>query len=67
MLDFVLEVECEWPGLPDQGFSLSRRKLYRAGDLIHYGCSPQLMLEGSSVIICQDSGRWSGPIPKCKS
>ncbi|XP_018896895.2 sushi, von Willebrand factor type A, EGF and pentraxin domain-containing protein 1 isoform X2 [Bemisia tabaci] len=59
------EVECEWPGLPDQGFSLSRRKLYRAGDLIHYGCSPQLMLEGSSVIICQDSGRWSGPIPKC--
>lgn len=38
-----------------------------AGDVVQFNCNPEYMMQGQPIIACQDNGKWSGPIPKCKS
>ena len=33
---------------------------------MQFNCNPEYMMQGQPIIACQDNGRWSGPIPKCK-
>ena len=58
------EVQCENPGAPANGYAQGSAP-YRAGDVIQFNCNPEYMMQGQPIIACQDSGRWSGGLPKC--
>lgn len=59
-----LEVQCENPGAPANGYAQGSAP-YRAGDVVQFNCNPEYMMQGQPIIACQDSGRWSGVLPKC--
>ena len=59
-------VNCEPPGTPDHGYTTGQGPPYRAGDIVQFNCNPQFMMEGQPIIACQENGRWSGSVPKCK-
>lgn len=61
-----LVVNCEAPGTPDHGYTTGQGPPYRAGDIVQFNCNPQFMMEGQPIIACQENGRWSGSVPKCK-
>lgn len=61
-----LEVQCENPGAPANGYAQGSAP-YRAGDVVQFNCNPGYMMQGQPIIACQDSGRWSGVLPKCNS
>lgn len=60
-----LEVQCDNPGAPANGYAQGSAP-YRAGDVVQFNCNPEYMMQGQPIIACQDSGRWSGVLPKCK-
>lgn len=60
------EVQCESPGAPINGYAQGSPP-YRAGDVIQFNCNPEYMMQGQPIIACQDNGRWSGGLPKCKN
>lgn len=59
------EVQCENPGAPSNGYAQGSAP-YRAGDVVQFNCNPEYMMQGQPIIACQDSGRWSNNLPKCK-
>lgn len=59
-----IEVQCENPGAPHNGY-FQGSPPYRAGDVVQFNCNPEYMMQGQPIIACQDSGRWSGGLPKC--
>ncbi|XP_059474921.1 sushi, von Willebrand factor type A, EGF and pentraxin domain-containing protein 1-like isoform X2 [Neocloeon triangulifer] len=58
------EVQCEPPETPENGY-IQGHGVYKAGDLIQFNCNPEFMMEGQPIIACQETGRWSGTVPKC--
>lgn len=58
------EVTCDNPGAPQNGYAQGSQP-YRAGDVVQFNCNPEYMMQGQPIIACQDSGRWSGGLPKC--
>lgn len=61
----ITEVQCDNPGAPINGYAQGSSP-YRAGDIIQFNCNPEYMMQGQPIIACQDNGRWSGILPKCK-
>lgn len=59
------EVQCFHPGTPANGYTQGQAP-YKAGDVVQFNCNPEYMMQGQPIIACQDNGRWSGPVPKCK-
>lgn len=59
-----LEVQCDNPGAPVNGYAQGSAP-YRAGDVVQFNCNSEYMMQGQPIIACQDSGRWSGVLPKC--
>jgi hypothetical protein len=59
------EVQCFHPGQPANGYTQGQAP-YKAGDVVQFNCNPEYMMQGQPIIACQDNGRWSGPVPKCK-
>src|SRR5699024_583415 len=75
-LPVCIEVRCAAPEAPEHGFTESFQNLlnedgstgsgpYLASDIVQHACDPGFMLEGNPISICQESGRWSGPRPRC--
>lgn len=62
---FITEVQCDNPGSPDNGY-MQGTEPFKAGDVVQFNCNNEFMMEGQPIIACQDNGRWSGPLPKCK-
>lgn len=60
-----IEVQCDNPGTPDNGY-MQGSGPFKAGDVIQFNCNSDFMMEGQPIIACQDNGRWSGPLPKCR-
>lgn len=59
ILIFTLpEVECPPPPSPQNGY-VTGKAPYKAGDLAQVECRPGYMMEGQSIIACQDNGKWS--------
>ncbi|CAB3368986.1 Hypothetical predicted protein [Cloeon dipterum] len=58
------EVQCEPPETPENGY-IQGHGVYKAGDLVQFNCNPEFMMEGQPIIACQETGRWSGTVPKC--
>ncbi|XP_065566642.1 sushi, von Willebrand factor type A, EGF and pentraxin domain-containing protein 1-like isoform X3 [Artemia franciscana] len=58
------EVMCEPPEPPENGY-IPTTGGYRAGDVLQFQCHRGFMMEGQPLITCQETGRWSGPTPKC--
>ncbi|KAG8223019.1 hypothetical protein J437_LFUL001341 [Ladona fulva] len=58
------EVQCEPPEAPENGY-VQGQGAYKAGDVVQFNCNPQFMMEGQPIIACQETGRWSGSVPKC--
>uniref|UniRef100_A0A1Y1L7X8 Sushi domain-containing protein n=2 Tax=Photinus pyralis TaxID=7054 RepID=A0A1Y1L7X8_PHOPY len=58
------KVQCENPKSPENGF-YHGTGAFKVGDVVQYNCNTDYVMEGQSVSACQDSGRWSGTLPKC--
>ncbi|KAL0277452.1 UNVERIFIED_CONTAM: hypothetical protein PYX00_004721 [Menopon gallinae] len=58
------EVHCPSPGAPENGY-IQGTGPYKAGDVVQFNCNPDFMMKGQPIIACQESGRWSGQLPKC--
>lgn len=49
-----------------EGISMDQQmNVYFAGDIVQYACNDGYMIDGNPISICQENGRWSGPITKC--
>lgn len=62
-------MKCDRPYAPDNGFIENMKDSiapYYAGDIVQFACEHGYMLDGNPISICQENGRWSGPITKCK-
>ncbi|XP_059827110.1 complement factor B-like isoform X1 [Hypanus sabinus] len=55
--------ECSHPGIPAGGRKAGTR--YNIGDKVQYDCNSGLVLVGSTVRECLESGDWSGMAPMC--
>lgn len=64
---FLVEVECQEPPMPDNGY-IKGEPPYKAGDIAHIECNEGFILEGQSIIACQDNAFWSrhSTTTKCK-
>ncbi|GBM84424.1 Locomotion-related protein Hikaru genki [Araneus ventricosus] len=61
------EVICESPEVPKNGYLQSSNKdKYSGGDVVHFACDANHMMDGKNIIVCQENGRWSAPVPKCE-
>lgn len=58
------EVHCLSPGVPENGYVLNSGP-YKSGDIVQFNCNPDYMMKGQPVIMCKESGKWSGSLPKC--
>lgn len=65
ILSKFTEVQCENPGAPANGYAQGSAP-YRAGDVVQFNCNPEYMMQGQPIIACQDNGRWSSVLPRCK-
>ncbi|GFY37970.1 locomotion-related protein Hikaru genki [Trichonephila inaurata madagascariensis] len=62
------EVICESPEVPKNGYLQSSNKdKYRGGDVLQFACDANHMMDGQNIIVCQENGRWSASVPKCKN
>lgn len=64
----ITEVQCDNPAGPGkklENMYAQGSPPYKAGDVIQFNCNPEYMMQGQPIIACQDSGRWSGVLPKC--
>lgn len=54
---------CLDPGFPGNG----RHTLggTRVGDKVQFVCHEGFELQGNAELVCQNDGKWSGPIPTC--
>ncbi|XP_023218660.1 sushi, von Willebrand factor type A, EGF and pentraxin domain-containing protein 1-like isoform X2 [Centruroides sculpturatus] len=60
------EVSCVPPDTPEHGYLQdSSRDHYGGGALLQFACNTGYMIDGTPIIVCQESGRWSAPVPKC--
>lgn len=60
------EVICESPEAPKNGYLQGGHKdTYRGGDVLQFACNNNHMMDGTAIIVCQESSRWSAPVPKC--
>lgn len=62
--------QCPYPGDPPNGLIAPLKFNYDAGDYLSVQCRPGFVqsYEGPPERPkCQPDGRWSGPLPKCKS
>lgn len=75
-LPYCAEVRCPLPVIPQHGYlegyidtegstTGQQPSSYDAGDIVQFTCEHGYMLEGNPISICQESGRWSGPKPRC--
>ncbi|XP_062903949.1 complement factor B-like [Mobula hypostoma] len=55
---------CPNPGIPPG--SVKSGKNYGVGDKVHYRCQDDLVLIGSPVRVCLESGVWTGSEPSCQ-
>ncbi|XP_054709581.1 sushi, von Willebrand factor type A, EGF and pentraxin domain-containing protein 1-like [Uloborus diversus] len=63
---FCEEVICERPEIPENGsLQGSNKEKYRGGDVLQFACNDNYMMDGKAIIVCQESSRWSAPVPKC--
>lgn len=62
----VVEVFCDWPGLLKHGYAFDRRPKYKPGELIQFNCGTNYVVDGQSLLECQEDGQWSAPLPMCK-
>lgn len=60
----ISEVHCSAPTIPEYGYAQGSGD-YKAGDVVQFNCNQGFMIDGQPIIVCQESGRWSGPVPKC--
>ncbi|XP_037777143.1 complement receptor type 2-like isoform X1 [Penaeus monodon] len=58
------EDNCIPPAAPANG-TVTGDGPFHAGDMVVIKCNPNFMLEGQSLIVCQEDGTWSEEIPKC--
>ncbi|XP_042893956.1 complement receptor type 2-like [Penaeus japonicus] len=58
------EDNCIPPAAPANG-TVTGEGPFHAGDMVVIKCNPNFMLEGQSLIVCQEDGTWSEEIPKC--
>ncbi|XP_038063302.1 sushi, von Willebrand factor type A, EGF and pentraxin domain-containing protein 1-like [Patiria miniata] len=58
------EVECSDPGLPDGGTRRGPSR-FTPGSKLSFDCPVGYDRVGSPVSVCQDSGEWSLPVPRC--
>ncbi|XP_027195567.2 sushi, von Willebrand factor type A, EGF and pentraxin domain-containing protein 1-like isoform X1 [Dermatophagoides pteronyssinus] len=70
-IPYCQEVRCGDPMVPKNGYiegiSMDQQmNVYFAGDIVQYACNDGYMIDGNPISICQENGRWSGPITKCK-
>ncbi|XP_069182645.1 sushi, von Willebrand factor type A, EGF and pentraxin domain-containing protein 1 [Procambarus clarkii] len=56
--------KCVPPAPPLNGI-VSGEGPFHAGDVIEVKCSPNYMMEGQPLIVCQEDGQWSDEIPNC--
>ncbi|GIX99185.1 sushi, von Willebrand factor type A, EGF and pentraxin domain-containing protein 1 [Caerostris darwini] len=60
------EVICASPEVPTNGqLQSSNKDKYRGGDVLQFACDANHMMDGKNIIVCQENGRWSAPVPKC--
>ncbi|KAF8781561.1 Protein lev-9 like protein [Argiope bruennichi] len=61
------EVICESPEVPKNGYlQSSNKEKYSGGDVVQFDCDANHMMDGKNIIVCQENGRWSAPVPKCE-
>ncbi|XP_069936040.1 sushi, von Willebrand factor type A, EGF and pentraxin domain-containing protein 1 isoform X3 [Cherax quadricarinatus] len=58
------EDKCVPPAPPLNGI-VSGEGPFHAGDVVDVKCSPNYMMEGQPLIVCQEDGQWSDEVPKC--
>ncbi|KAG7173717.1 Locomotion-related protein Hikaru genki-like 2 [Homarus americanus] len=58
------EDKCISPAPPLNGI-LTDEGPFHAGDVVEVKCSPNYMMEGQPLIVCQEDGQWSDEVPKC--
>lgn len=59
-----LEVQCDNPGVIENGY-MQGTGPFKAGDVVQFNCNAEYMMEGQPIMVCQENGKWSGPLPKC--
>ena len=58
-------VDCGDAGMPDNGDTMQTTTTF--GSIVNHTCNTGFALNGSSQRECQESGRWSQPLPSCES
>lgn len=58
------EARCPSPGVPEHGVVGSAGP-FSAGDVVEIKCKSRYMIAGEPLLVCQDDGTWSRPLPKC--
>ncbi|XP_023325982.1 complement receptor type 2 isoform X2 [Eurytemora carolleeae] len=56
---------CTYPGSSPGGFLDPVRFYYKVGETAEFFCNPGLVINGTKMIKCLDSGNWSGSFPSC--
>ncbi|KAF4525716.1 hypothetical protein B566_EDAN011893 [Ephemera danica] len=62
------DVKCEHPGPIENGMiqgDPTNDHVYKSGDMIQIICKQEFKLEGTPILACQETGRWSSHVPKC--
>ncbi|XP_059511236.1 seizure protein 6 homolog isoform X4 [Stegostoma tigrinum] len=59
---------CHNPGVPDNGYQTTEKKLYQAGEALRFACYDGYELKGEANIKCIPGhpSEWSNPPPFCK-
>ncbi|XP_050718385.1 uncharacterized protein LOC126999691 isoform X2 [Eriocheir sinensis] len=58
------KARCPSPGVPEHGVVGSAGP-FSAGDVVEIKCKSRYMIAGEPLLVCQDDGTWSRPLPKC--
>lgn len=60
------EDKCVPPEPPENGVLTGEGGPYHPGDVVEVSCVHNYMMEGQSLMVCQEDGKWSNEVPKCK-
>lgn len=58
-------MRCEDPGTPVNGKQANVKDDYYYGGSVEFACKDNYTLGGESTIYCEETKKWSSPIPKC--